>query len=134
MTALLAAGAKVNGPGLDGCLDGSECVTPLHGATESINVDAVRFLIENGADLEARDDMGRTPLRRMIERRRLVFAADRTELPLRDCETAILDLLIQHGADIEAPDNNGLTPLGFALGPEGNPPFAERLRALGAKL
>lgn len=132
MANLVAAGADVNARGHDGSRSGCIEVTALHSAAESGNVEAVRFLLDAGADIEARDDRGRTTVRRLVERRLLLFSSDRKELPLRDFEVATLDLLVQRGADIEAPDQNGVTPLGYALSPEGKSPFAECLRVLGA--
>jgi ankyrin repeat protein len=59
----------------------------------------VRLLLENGADIEARDsDYGRTPLS---------WAAERGS-------AAVVKLLLKKGADIEATDNYCRTPLSWA--------------------
>ncbi|EPE03575.1 ankyrin repeat protein [Ophiostoma piceae UAMH 11346] len=54
-----------------------------------------RMLLENGADIEAKDEGGRTPLS---------FASD-------GGHEAVVQLLLQNGADIEAKDGVGRTPL-----------------------
>ena len=132
MAILVSAGADVNGIGQDGSVNGG-LVTALHGAAEHGNVEAARYVLEAGADIEARDDRGRTPLRRMVERRLLLIPEDRVEVPLRDFEARTLELLVEHAADLEAPDHDGITPLGYCLRPESSTPFAELLRTLGAR-
>ncbi|KZL84696.1 ankyrin repeat protein [Colletotrichum incanum] len=81
--------------------------TPLHYETERhVNRRAdlsglgavVSFLIEKGADIEAKDEDGRTPLAVACK-----FGHDTT-----------VRLLIERGADIETKDNNGMTPLANA--------------------
>ena len=62
----------------------------------------MRLLLEHGAEVSGRDDMGTTPLH---------YAAikGRKEVAL---------LLLAHGADVSAKDNAGYTPLQFALNSE----------------
>ena len=58
---LLANGADMNAklPGLNGAgVNG----TALHGAVAAINIDTVKFLVENKADVNAKDGSGDTPL------------------------------------------------------------------------
>jgi ankyrin repeat protein len=55
-------------------------------------------LIDNGADVNARDDMGATPLWSACDMR----ATDKTEL---------IELLIKNGADVNEADDTGITPL-----------------------
>ncbi|KAK6514351.1 hypothetical protein TWF506_008747 [Arthrobotrys conoides] len=63
------------------------------------NTTVVELLLDRGADIEARDYWGWTPL----------LSASRSRLP------AIVKLLIERGADIEAKDNQGRTPLLMAV-------------------
>ena len=73
-------------------------LTPLHIAATRNLLKAANFLIENGADLEAKDRLGYTPLHH----------AGSYNFPL------VADLLIRCGANVEAQDNMGWTPLHWA--------------------
>lgn len=65
---LVAAGADVNAPvGVKRC-------TPLHMAARRGNLQVAQALIECGADLEARDSHGDTPLRRAMNCRKFEVA------------------------------------------------------------
>jgi hypothetical protein len=75
-------------------------------------------LIDAGADLNARDDNGWTPL----------MVAARSETP------EIVTLLIEAGADVNAMNDNGYTPLWFANPGFGSTPeIIKILKAAGAK-
>ena len=67
----------------------------LHRAAESNSIDVATLLIEQGADIEAKDNGGRTALHIVAERNSLDVAT----------------LLIEQGADIEAKDYIGRTAL-----------------------
>ena len=69
--------------------------TPLHWACLRTDIDALAPLLQAGADVDARDFLGRTPLL-------LGIKCDRTDL---------LEPLIAAGADINAPTRTGMTPL-----------------------
>ena len=56
LTLLIAAGGDINAAG------GGRGLTPLHEAARWGWNDVVRFLVDQGADLEARDDRGMTPV------------------------------------------------------------------------
>jgi len=58
----------------------------------------VKLLLEKGAELEAKDWGGRTPLSHAAEKR----------------HEAVVKLLLEKGAELEAKDNNGRTPLLYA--------------------
>ncbi|HUB78341.1 MAG TPA: ankyrin repeat domain-containing protein [Bryobacteraceae bacterium] len=88
------------------------------------NVDAVRNALDHGADVNAFDPSGRTPL---------MYAAASDLLPLDEVK-----LLVEHGADINARDAHklsgdaGLTVLDIAKR-RGDTPIVEYLVKLGAK-
>lgn len=68
--------------------------TPLHAAAWSGRIDAVEKLIEEGADVNARDEFGDTPLHAAVIQGREDVAR----------------LLISKGADPDAKDKSGWTP------------------------
>jgi ankyrin repeat protein len=85
---LVRAGANVNAnSGVKNC-------TALHMAARRDNVDVARALLECGADIEARDSLGETPLRRAVNCNQVGVAA----------------LLISKGADVHSPGSKGRTP------------------------
>lgn len=90
--ALIQAGAKV-----DAC-DGVKRCTALHMAARRDNAEAAEALLECGANIEARDSLGETPLRRAV-----------------NCgQTRVAALLLTKGADPHAVGSKGLTPLSAA--------------------
>jgi hemoglobin len=68
--------------------------TPLHTAARRDNVDVGSVLLAAGADIEARDIKGETPLRRALNCRQL----------------GMITLLLAHGANLDSPDKHGVTP------------------------
>ncbi|XP_078661472.1 2-5A-dependent ribonuclease-like [Branchiostoma floridae x Branchiostoma belcheri] len=62
--------------------------TALHVASQNGRTGIVKLLIQHGADVEARDEFGRTAL----------------HLASEYGHTGIVELLIQHGADVTAKD------------------------------
>jgi len=62
-------------------------------------LEKVRELLEQGADVNARDDIGRTPLHATTSW----------------CFVDVARLLIEHGADVNAKDKEGRTPLHVAV-------------------
>jgi len=73
----------------------------------------VKRHLKRGADVNAKDEYGRTPL---------LEAA-------RNGHKAVAELLIAKGADVNAKDNNGRTPLYYAL----NTGVAKILKRHGAR-
>ncbi|CAG8946888.1 unnamed protein product [Penicillium salamii] len=69
--------------------------TPLHLATYGGNKDVLRFLLEKGARVNAKDKEGLTALNSIKS----------------DKKTEIARLLLEHGADMDLEDNNGQAPL-----------------------
>ena len=90
--ALVEAGAKV-----DAC-DGVKRCTALHMAARRDNVEAAEALLDCGANIEARDALRETPLRRAVNCR----------------QTRVAALLLERGADPHSVGSKGLTPLSAA--------------------
>ncbi|CAG8001094.1 unnamed protein product [Penicillium salamii] len=84
--------------------------TPLMFAVSEQQLDMLAFLIEKGADIDARDSKGHTAL---------MCAA-------LDAKFSVLELLIQKGADVHIQDGQGLTALDLARKEERN--FTENLQ------
>jgi hypothetical protein len=72
---------------------------PLHLAAERGYKDIAEVLLDNGAEINAKNLLGRTPL----------------HIAARYGQKAVLELLLVRGADASAKDNDGNTPLDAAL-------------------
>jgi len=92
--------------------------TPLMAAVQSRNPEAIRFLIDNGADVNARDQLQGTAL---------VRAAG----TFGDLES--VQVLLAAGADVNVQDKNGMTPLMWAAR-WGDAQRVEALVKAGAKV
>jgi hypothetical protein len=91
--------------------------TPLHTAADKNQTEVIRFLIEHGAEINARTDAGDTPLHWAAVDNRLNAAK----------------LLLAEGADINPKDKDGNTPLHWAAA-RGHVEMTELLIAHGADL
>ena len=82
--------------------------TALHWAAELARADKATLLLTHGADVDARDNEGRTPLH--------VAAGDRVGDAKASHPTTkeLVTLLIKHKAAVNARDNDGWTPLDCA--------------------
>lgn len=74
---------------------------PLHEAVQRRDLEAVRSLLKNGADVNAKDVDGRTPL----------ILAISEDSGLADGVSPVEKLLMEYKADVNAKDNNGRTAL-----------------------
>jgi truncated hemoglobin YjbI len=87
--ALVRGGAEVDAH------DGVKHCTALHMAARRGNVEVAEALLECGAEIEVRDSLGETPLRRSVN-------CDKFE---------VTSLLLSRGADVRSKGSKGLTPL-----------------------
>jgi len=84
--------------GLDINEDGGR---PFVNATTAGNITNMKFLLQHGADVNARGGYGRTSLS-------LVTRDDNANFP---ADLMIVRFLVEHGADVNARDEDGWTPL-----------------------
>ncbi len=95
---LVNAGASVEAP--------VEGYTALMGASSAHDLIGVRTLLAVGANPNAKDDLGRTPLLYALH-----LPLFRQDLP----STQLVDELVNAGANVNARDKNGVTPLMSAV-------------------
>lgn len=78
--------------------EGLDDFTALHFSAQENKYDVCKFLIESGADLEAKSSIGRTPL----------------HLSTHRGNSKIVELLADSGADLNSKDFENFTPLHYA--------------------
>ncbi len=105
--------------------------TPLHKAASGRH-DVLRALVECGAEVNAQDDRGRTPLMSLAEELEWIERSESEAVALRSLET-----LLELGADATLVDDWGNDALAFCeweylRDGETNPKFEARLREAGA--
>ena len=89
-------------------------VTPLHRAVRFRSPAAVRFLLQNGADVNAVDRRTRsTPLHRAVTSTGAPATAGKSEQVLE-----IIELLLAHGADRAIKNSAGKTAADYVRRPE----------------
>jgi ankyrin repeat protein len=103
---------------------------------------AVKLLLDSGAEIESKDNFGRTPLSWAAQERAnvddgalLMFpGSSRQTLLLRAAtqRAGIAKLLLDYGADLESRDYSGRTPLSWAV--EGDPKVVKLLLDNGADI
>ena len=117
MDKLIACGSQLEikkSDDSEGCFDESKSeyytdyntiqTTPLHAACQNGHVDAVKFLLDKGCDIDCVDEGGRTPL----------FSAALAG------KSDIVEMLICSGADINHKDDNGTNALLYVCSQEEN--------------
>jgi len=102
--------------------------TPLHLAAAAVNQQAVKLLLEAGADANAENRRKAAPLH---------YACD-PRPALKDVwnpkqQVAVIELLLKHDADIEKADRGGVTALHRAVRAR-SPEAVQRLLKAGAKV
>ena len=157
IAALLTAGADVNAP--SEATDGGDPAPPIFMAIKSGNLAIVQQLIAAGANVNARDKQGSTPLHRAVLTQPAEFATGLVTTLLRakadpnamrpkggtplhnlvfgaenlpePAVAQIATMLAQHGADVNLPASfDGATPLDIARA-KGNQPAVTLLTAMG---
>ena len=115
--AIIAIGGDVNARNQEG-------ITPLHWAIEKGELEIVRELLANGADINATYSKERTAI--AYGRTALLWAIEKGELE-------IVRELLASGADIKATDNTGITALHWAI-EKGELEIVRELLASGADI
>ncbi|MGK7925135.1 MAG: ankyrin repeat domain-containing protein [Spirulina sp.] len=88
----------------------------LHIAVQQHAIDMAKLLLEQGADINARDDLGRTPLHSAIYQPDIRFSNYYgMQEPTTKPDLQMIGLLLENGADVNARDYNNMTPLQYAL-------------------
>ena len=79
--------------------------TALHQAARIKDLELCKFLIANGADVNARDQRGQTPLFELFDRW-AIYPANIQLAEKRQAAFPVLQLLLENGADVNAKANS----------------------------
>lgn len=101
--------------------------TSLHLAAAALLIDEARLLLQAGADPNAENRRGATPLHYACDPR------PQTGAWSREGQCEMIRDLVEHGADVDRPDQGGATPLHRAVRAR-SPGAVRELLALGARL
>ena len=101
---------------MGGVVEPAELDRALFLAVEHMHPDIMRLLLSHGADVNARDEFGQTPLHLAldieVEHSKYLYDVEGIDVP----PTAeISGILLEHGADVDARTERGETPLQWAL-------------------
>jgi uncharacterized protein len=102
--------------------------TPLHRAAFYRHKDVVEVLLANGADVNAKDSGGLTPLHEVVADGIRPWLGAEDQGP-KD----VMEVLLANGADVNAKDSSGLTPLHMAV-QDGRKDLVELLLAHNASV
>lgn len=94
--------------------------TPLLLAVDKRHVTIAKLLLENGANVNAQDDVGDSPLHVVVMYHSLKFGgnnAAKKELPPSEPTFAITKLLMEHDADLTLVNKHGKTPVQLCRDP-----------------
>ena len=101
--------------------------TLLHKAADQWGVAVIKYLISKGADVDAKDNRGCTPLINLAIRNCLVTNRPDLTAKIHGGTVDVAACLIDHGADIDAKDNEGKTAIHWAVISEENVEFIQLL-------
>jgi ankyrin repeat protein len=116
---LLANGADINDTN---SLTGA---TPLHYATKGGSSKVIQVLLDNGADVNRRDNKGSIPIINLLSVRNLDESALKNRFKLAET-------LIKHGADVKLVDQEGNSAYKIALN-LGRPEWIEMMEKASAR-
>lgn len=102
---------------------GRRGVTPLRAAICDLNEKIIKFLLENGADINKADNMGSTSLHWLLAVSNVeeIHGCDNPEETRKEWDRAskrIAEILLDYGAELNAINSEGETPLDVAEGKE----------------
>jgi ankyrin repeat protein len=104
----------------------------MHFMAENRIAEAVAWLLEQGADINAQDMFGQTPLHLAIDSEADCARQEYDKTGVSSLSGEITKLLLEHGADMNAKTSKGRTPLAIARA-MGHTVAVEELKRHGAQ-